>query len=189
MVRRSLFSVTCAAAVGVGLLALIPAQAADDLEARLQACNACHGANGEPINAQTPIIWGQQTSFLVKQLHDYRSEDRRNAVMSPIAETIKPEEWRKTAAYFAAKSWPARATPAAAAAQPAGMDLCAKCHQEKFAGGLPAPRLAGQSYEYLIAAMNSFANDERTNNADMATLMKALSSGERDAMAKYLAGL
>ena len=116
MVRRSLFSVTCAAAVGVGLLALVPAQAADDLEARLQACNACHGANGEPINAQTPIIWGQQTSFLVKQLHDYRSEDRRNAVMSPIAETIKPEEWRKTAAYFAAKSWPAKATPAAAAA-------------------------------------------------------------------------
>ena len=56
MVRRSLFSVTYAAAVGVGLLALVPAQAADDLEARLQACNACHGANGEPINAQTPII-------------------------------------------------------------------------------------------------------------------------------------
>jgi cytochrome c553 len=185
---RSLFSFTCGAALMLAAVAA-PANAADDLEVRLLTCNVCHGQNGKPVSTMIPTIWGQTTAYLVKQLHDYRTEDRHNAIMSPIAETIKPEEWRKVAAYFTAKTWPANPNPASGATQPAGMDLCAKCHQEKFVGGLPAPRLAGQSYEYLIAAMNSFANDQRENSADMAALMKGLSPGEREAMAKYLAGL
>jgi hypothetical protein len=37
--------------------------------------------------------------------------------------------------------------------------------------------------------MNSFADDKRTNSQDMATLMKGLTPAQRDAMAKYLAGL
>jgi cytochrome c553 len=190
---KSLVIFTCGAAVMLALVA-VPANAADELEAKLQSCNACHGENGQPISATIPTIWGQQQSYLVKQLHDYRTEDRHNPIMSPIAGTVSPSEWRKTAAHFAAKTWPAKTspatpTPAAAAAAPNGTALCEKCHQEKFVGGMPAPRLAGLSYEYLIAAMNSFANDERTNNADMATLMKGLSAGERDAMARYIAGL
>jgi cytochrome c553 len=56
-------------------------------------------------------------------------------------------------------------------------------------GGAPAPRLAGLSYEYLAGAMNSFADGTRTNNGDMPGFMKALSDSDRDAMARYLAGL
>ena len=37
--------------------------------------------------------------------------------------------------------------------------------------------------------MNSFANDERTNNLDMPGFMKALAESQRDAIAHYLAGL
>jgi cytochrome c553 len=191
MVKHLVF-LTCGAALGLAAAAM-PANAADDLEAKLQMCNACHGASGQPANAAIPIIWGQTTAYLVKQLHDYRSEDRANSVMSPVAQMIKPEEWRKAAAYFAAKSWPAKSAEKTAAPAPAsppnGLALCEKCHQEKFAGGLPAPRLAGQSYEYLLAAMNSFADDTRTNSQDMATLMKQLSPAERDAIAKYISGL
>ena len=51
------------------------------------------------------------------------------------------------------------------------------------------PRLAGLSYEYLVAAMRAFANEERTNNDDMMKIMKMFSESERDAMARYLAGL
>ena len=47
------------------------------------------------------------------------------------------------------------------------MTNCRACHGENYEGGAPAPRLAGQSYDYLLASMNSFANDERTNNLDM----------------------
>lgn len=188
---KALVSATCGAAALLALAA-VPANAQDALEARLQACNACHGQNGQPIDKSIPIIWGQTTAYMTKQLHDYRGEDRQSPVMSPFAGMIKPEEWRKVAAYFAAKPWPAK--PAAAGPAPAAppepkIAVCRICHQPNFEGGLPAPRLAGQSYEYLVGAMNSFAADTRTNSADMQTLMKMLTAEERDAIAKYLAAL
>ena len=63
----------------VGVLAVIvaltarPVNAADDIESKAQACAACHGENGVPTNAVTPIIWGQQSYYLYKDLHDYHS--------------------------------------------------------------------------------------------------------------------
>ena len=184
---KHLVCVTLGAAAAVATVHA--ASAADDLEARLQTCNACHGADGKPISAAIPIIWGQQTAYLVKQIHDYRAKDRDNAVMTPLAGTIKQEETRKAATYFTAKTWPAAAHAVAAASEPSGMTVCKACHQPSFEGGLPAPRLAGQSYEYLAAAMESFANGERTNSADMTKLMKMVTKADRDAMAHYLAGL
>jgi cytochrome c553 len=188
---KTLVSLGCGAAAMVAL-AIAPANAADELEAKLQTCNACHGQNGQPVDKSIPIIWGQTTAYLTKQLHDYRSEDRNNPVMSPLAGMIKPEEWRKVATYFTAKPWPAKqasAGPAPAAPPEQKIAVCRICHQPNFEGGLPAPRLAGQSYEYLVGAMTSFADDKRTNSQDMATLMKMLSAEERDAIAKYLAAL
>ena len=49
--------------------------------------------------------------------------------------------------------------------------------------------MAGLSYEYLITSMRGFATDERTNNGDMPTLMRALTDSEREAMARYLSAL
>jgi cytochrome c553 len=179
---------TIAGAVTILAILALPANA-DELEDSLQTCNACHGQNGEPIAAIIPIIWGQQESFLVKQLHDYKSKDRENPIMTPLAEGIKQPDIRKVARYFAAKTWPARHAADAAASPPAGMTVCRICHQENFQGGLPAPRLAGQSYEYLVGAMNAFADEQRTNSADMMKLMKALTPAERQAMARYLSTL
>jgi cytochrome c553 len=166
-----------------------PTNAAEEIDAKLQVCSACHGANGVPINAMTPIIWGQTEYFIVKQLHDYKAGDRENPIMSTFAKTLTQADLRPAARYFAGKTWPARTTPAATASPPDKITVCQICHQERFAGGLPAPRLAGQSYDYLIAAMNSFANGERTNNADMVKIMQELSPAERDGIAKYIAGL
>jgi cytochrome c553 len=184
-----LFSTILGAAVGFAVAA-VPADAADDIEAKVQSCAVCHGQNGVPIDPKTiPIIWGQQQSYLVKQLRDYRNGERDNPIMSPIAKALAQEDLRKIAAYFAAKSWPARQAAAAAASPPNGIAQCQPCHQPNFEGGPPAPRLAGLSYEYLVASMRDFAADERTNNGDMPKFMQALTDGERDAMARYLSGL
>jgi cytochrome c553 len=172
------------------VLAAVPANAADDIEAKAEACTACHGQNGVPIDPKTiPIIWGQQQSYLVKQLHDYRSGDRDNPIMSPIAKGLAQDDLRKIAAYFAVKSWPAQTAAAVNPSPPHGITQCQPCHQPNFEGGPPAPRLAGLSYEYLAATMRSFAADERTNNGDMPKFMQALTDSERDAMARYLSEL
>jgi len=171
-------------------LAASAARAADDVEAKAQTCAACHGETGTPTDPKIiPIIWSQQESYIVKQLHDYRSGDRENPIMTPIAKDLAQEDLRKIARYFAAKPWPAAAQPAMAAALPKGAAQCQPCHQPKFEGGMPAPRLAGLSYDFLIAQMNAFADGQRTNNLDMPKFMQMLTPAEREAIARYLAAM
>jgi cytochrome c553 len=165
------------------------AEAARILGAKLLVCNTCHGESGQPKNAAVPIIWGLQENYLLKQLHDFQSGDRNNEVMIWMSTALTPAELGSAAAYFAKKTWPARPTAAAASPQPAAVAVCAACHQQNLVGGVAAPRLAGQRYEYLVEAMRRFAEGERTNNPDMRRIMEAISPADRDAMARYISGL
>jgi cytochrome c553 len=173
----------------------IPSSASQaEFGAKLLVCNACHGDNGVPKNATIPIIWGQQEKFLGKQLHDFQSGTREFEVMSWMTINLAPPELDAAAASFAKKSWPARPAGAARPSPPAGIAVCQICHQQNLAGGPSpsgptAPRLAGQRYEYLVEAMRRYAEGERTNSAEMLTIMGALSPAERDAMARYMSGL
>jgi len=177
------------AALGIAF-ALPPAQAADDMDAKAQPCAACHGQNGVPTDPKTiPVIWGQEQSYLMKQLRDFRNGERKSAVMAPIAKDLAEGDLRRLAAYFAAKPWPARRAAATPPSPPKGIAQCQACHQPKFQGGMPAPRLAGLSYEYLVGSMHAFAAEERTNNLDMPRFMQALSERERSAFARYISGL
>jgi cytochrome c553 len=182
---------TIIAAGAISVFLGMPAQAQGDIEAKVQICAACHGANGVPNDPKTiPNIWGQQPYYLLKQLMNYRNGMREHPVMTAIARSLQEADLRPMAAYFAAKPWPAK-TPAAtpASAPPAGLTMCTPCHQQNFQGGFSWPRIAGLSYEYLVSSMNSFATEQRTNNTDMVQFMKMFSEQERDAMARYLAGL
>ena len=170
-------------------LAIAPAHAADEIEAKAQLCAACHGDKGAPADPKTiPVIWGQEQSYLMKQMRDFRNGERASAIMSPIAKGLAEGDLRKIAAYFAAKTWPARAS-AKPPLPPKGIAQCQACHQPDFQGGMPAPRLAGLSYEYLVAAMRAFATEERTNNLDMPKFMQMLTERERNAIARYLSAL
>ncbi len=172
-----------------------PAKAAEasasqaEFGAKLLVCNACHGDKGVPKNASIPVLWGQQENYLAKQLHDFQSGDRNFEVMSWMASSFAPSELALAAAYFAKKSWPARSAAVASASPPPIAAVCQVCHQQNFVGGLPAPRLAGQSYEYLVEAMRRYAEGERTNNSDMMKMMQAISPAEREAMARYISSL
>jgi cytochrome c553 len=196
--RRFAIAFVVASTVGALAAIAVPARADDDaVAAKAQACATCHGQNGTPISANFPIISGQQGNYLYKELHDFHSGDRKNPIMAPLVQGTSLDELRALANYFAAKPWPGKQTASTAAPSPAPpsdaiaakIQTCKACHQANFEGGAPAPRLAGLSAEYLTSAMNAFANGQRTNNLDMPGFMKALSQGEREAIAKYLAGL
>src|SRR5215470_19614752 len=90
------------------------AEAEAILGAKLLVCSTCHGADGVPRNAATPIIWGLQENYLLKQLHDFTSGDRDNEVMTWMATALTPAELGSAATYFSKKSWPARSAAAAA---------------------------------------------------------------------------
>ncbi len=176
-------------AVVISAIVAVPANAQDDIAAKTAVCGACHGQSGEPVNGTTPIIWGQQGNYLYKELHDYHSGERSNSIMAPLVKNFSLQDLRSIANYFAGKTWPARQSAAPAGSPPEGIAMCKACHGQNFEGGAPAPRLAGLSYEYLIGAMNSFADGQRTNNLDMPGFMKALSESQREAIAHYLSAL
>src|SRR5207249_1754335 len=101
--------------------------------------------------------------------------------------------------HFAKRNWPTRSAGAASASPPSSVALCQICHQQNFVGGPIAPRLAGQSYEYLIESMRRYAEGERTSsnatvpmlqrNAEMVQIMRAIPPAEREALARYISGL
>jgi cytochrome c553 len=164
------------------------AEATAFLNAKLLICNTCHGPDGVPRSAPTPVIWGQQENYLVKQMHDFVKGDRDSEVMSWMATALTPSEIESAAAFFAKKNWPAKSA-AASASQPPIAAVCAACHGQNFVGSLAAPRLAGQTYGYLVESMRRYAEGERKNNTDMMRMMEAISPAERDAIARYIAGL
>src|SRR6202140_3051275 len=144
--------------------------------AKLLVCNTCHGDNGVPKGPSIPIIWGQQDNYLLKQLRVFEHGDRNAEVMAWMSKTLTPAEKGPSAGNFAKKTWPARTSNAAATPAPRGIAVCQSCHEAKFMGavqaeGVRTPRLAGQTYEYLVESMRRFADGGRTNNADMVQIM------------------
>jgi len=125
----------------------------------------------------------------MKQMRDFRNGERKSAIMSPLAKNLAEGDLRKIAAHFAAKTWPARRASAKPPSPPKGIAQCQACHQPYFRGGMPAPRLAGLSYEYLATEMREFAAEERPNNLDMPKFMQMLTERERNAIARYLSAL
>ena len=165
-----------------------------EFSAKLLVCNVCHGDRGTPKSGNIPIIWGQQENYLLKQLHDFDKGDRNVEVMTWMSKTLTPAEQGPSAGNFAKKTWPAKAAGAASPPAPRGIAVCQACHQQNYLGavqaeGVTTPRLAGQTYEYLVESMRRFAEGERTNSADMVQIMKAIPAADREAMARYLSSL
>lgn len=169
-----------------------PSASADSIETRLQLCASCHGRNGLPSDRTVPIIWGQQTAYLRKQLNDYRDGDRDSQIMSSIAESLSDGEISQIVTHFGDAKWPEQSTFPQPAA-PAALATCKACHNASLTGGASpagaAPRLAGQDSPYLNDTMTKYADGERANSSVMSELMKDLSPADRKAMADYLAAM
>ena len=182
-------------AVVAALLAGATAASADTIEEKAQLCGACHGANGLPQDASTPIIWGQQAGYLYLEFRDFQKGARKNDLMTPIAQSLPKEDALALAEYFAAKPWRNARAPAASKAD-ADIAIavnksivCTSCHLEEYQGDSSVPRLAGQERDYLLKTIMDFRNRTRANNPGMSDLMNAAAPDQLAAMANYLAGL
>lgn len=168
-----------------------------------QICVACHGADGNsplPIN---PSLAGQHPEYLFRQLNEFKSGSRNNAVMMGMAAGLSTEDMRNLAAYYAAqKPNETAAKDKELVAQgrmlfrggnvASGVAACAGCHSPNGAG-IPSqyPRLAGQHPEYLVAQLKAFRAGERANSSSnmMRAVAARLTDKEIAAVAEYLSGL
>jgi cytochrome c553 len=193
-------------ATSATLAAGAPAQAAfkpdiakgQTLSATCIACHTADGSRGAPAN---PIIQGQHPEYLVKQLLEFKSGKRKNAVMAGMVATLSEEDMRHIAAFYASK----KAKPGFAKLKDSvalgeriyrggimskQVPACAGCHSPNGAG-IPAqyPRLASQHAEYTEAQMLAFRSGARANSAQMATIAAKMNDAEIKAVSDYIAGL
>ncbi len=74
-----------------------------------------------------------------------------------------------------------------------GVPACAACHGANGEGNYLAnfPSLSGQNSDYVIAELNKFANDQRSNdpNSIMRDIAGRMTDKEIKAVASYVAGL
>ena len=164
-------------------------------------CAACHtndGSRGSPAN---PILQGQHPEYLVKQLTEFKSGKRQNAVMSGMAAALTEDDMKNVAAFYAGKvAKPGFAKNKATVElgekiyrggiADRSIPACAGCHSPNGAG-LPSqyPRLAGQHADYTEAQLVAFRSGARKNSVPMTGVAAKMNDREIKAVADYIAGL
>ena len=84
----------------------------DTMEARLMACAACHGTQGQGTNnAYFPRLAGKPAGYLMNQLVAFRDGRRRYPPMNYLLEYIPDAYLRQMAEYFSALRPPRSNTP------------------------------------------------------------------------------
>lgn len=171
------------------------AHAADPEPAKSQACAACHGPGGRSSDPAIPSLAGQPKQFIATQLVMFREGNRKNAVMSPFAAGLSNAELNMLAGYFSAQTPapPGRTVSAEVAAtgkRLTDQNNCTNCHGPALLGQQHIPRLAGQQAEYLRMQLRGFKASTRFDmDGQMTSAAQALSAGDIDLLAEYLAGL
>ena len=164
-------------------------------------CAACHGADGNSTIVFNPKLAQQHPEYLVKQLHDFKSDKRADPVMKGFATMLSDEEMRNISAWLAKQ--PAKNGFATdkdlvllgeriyrGGIAERNIAACVSCHSPNGAG-IPAqyPRLSGQHADYTAKQLVAFRDGTRGNNLPMRDVAAKLNDREIKAVADYIAGL
>jgi cytochrome c553 len=193
------FSAAPALAAGAAATATPPDLAKG--QATAATCMACHMADGSRGAPANPIIAGQFPEYLAKQLHEFKSGKRKNAIMQGMAAILSDDDIRNVAAFYASK----QAKPGAATNKDTillgekiwrggiadrKIPACAGCHGPSGAG-IPAqyPMMAGQHAEYTKTQLLAFRSGLRANSVPMTGVAAKMNDKEIEAVSDYIAGL
>ncbi len=184
-------------------------------QAKAVTCIGCHGVNGNSVVPSFPKLAGQNEGYLLKQLQDFKSGARIDAIMAGIVTSLSDTDMANLAAYYAEQ------TPVNVAAQTSAsialgesiyrggkknpsVTACIACHGPQ-GKGIPLagfPSLFGQHAAYTIKQLKEFrqhsinqqTGDNQPSRANdfegvMINFSKSLTNAEIDAVARYIAEL
>lgn len=201
--KKTVIAVLSAAFVGL-LPNLVLAQGdAAAGQAKSALCATCHGADGNSQLAINPKLAGQNASYMVKQLQDFKSGARAGATMAAMVLSLSDQDMEDIAAWYASQE------PTLLGADPESIELaeslyragnsdiavaaCSACHSPTGQGNAPAgfPALSGQHPEYTLQQLKDFRSGARANDgsAMMRTVVERLTDTELEALASYVSGL
>lgn len=174
-------------------------------------CTACHGSDTNPmtLSPQHPNLRGQHAGYIVRQLQAFKSGQRKNENMSPMAAPLSEQDMADLAAYFS--SLPkviegAEKNPELIAAgeklyrggnKEIGLPACIGCHGPQGNGNPLAkfPQLSGQRSEYTLKQLKDFKAGTRGSdttqapNLMMRQIASKMSDSDMKAVSEYIAGL
>jgi len=166
-------------------------------------CAACHGVDGNSAISANPKLSGQHPEYLYKQLTNFKSGARANAVMSGMAGMLSDADMHLVAEYYSKQTLSlgqAKTNGSGslgekiyrAGIQANAVPACASCHGPT-GDGLPVkyPRLGGQHTEYVLNQLRQFRLGTRANDEAkvMRTIAAKLTDQEMEAVADYIQGL
>jgi len=166
-------------------------------------CAACHAIDRNSAITANPKLAGQHPEYLYKQLTNFKSGERANAVMSGMAGMLSDADMHAVAEYFSKQTLnlgQAKTNGAGslgekiyrAGIQANNVPACAACHGPS-GDGLPVkyPRLGGQHSEYVLNQLRQFRLGTRANDEAkvMRTIAAKLTDQEMEAVADYIQGL
>jgi len=189
-----------------------------DMEAgktKAAVCGACHGRDGNSGIAMNPKLAGQGAQYIYKQLMDFKSGARSNAIMSGQAAALSEQDAKDIAAFYAAqetslgtveKQYLELGQSLYRGGNPeTGLPACIACHGPAGKGMSSAgfPALAGQHTQYtkdqLIAFRAAGRGDHKgTKRSDpsvdsgigmMQSIAAKMTDDEIEAVSSYIFGL
>ena len=166
-----------------------------------QVCVACHAADGNSSIPENAKLAEQHPEYLVKQLEEFKSGKRANAIMSGFAAMLSEEDMKNISFWLASqtnKPGFAKDKDSVAVGEriyrggisDRSIPACASCHSPNGAG-IPAqyPRLSGQHADYTATQLTAFRDGVRKNNEVMTGVAAKLNDREIRAVSDYIAGL
>jgi cytochrome c553 len=141
--------------------------------AKAGVCLACHGLNGNSAMPENPSLAGQHATYTAKQLRLFKSGERNNPIMMPMAQPLSDQDILDLAEYYSEQ------TPAGLEADPsywkdgeklyrAGdaqrqVPACIACHGPVGRGNDPAtfPALRAQHAVYTRKQLIDYAEGKR----------------------------
>lgn len=168
-----------------------------------QVCAACHAVDGNSAAAANPKLAGLNAEYLNKQLVEFKSGARKNAIMAGIVANLTAQDMQNLAAYYSAQQpKPGTAKDQQLALtgekiyrggiQGAGVPACASCHGPQ-GKGIPVqfPRVAGQHGDYIYTQLNAFRLGTRANDGAkmMRTIAAKMTDADMKAVSAYIQGL
>ena len=190
--------------------------AAGDAEAgqtKSATCMGCHGLAGNSEIASFPKLAGQGEAYLLKQLQNFKSGERNNAIMAVVASLLSEQDMMDIAAYYSIQTISENSAKGDAKTIELGRKIyvggkmdtqttaCIACHGPKGLGIPTAgfPSLSAQHADYIAVQLKAFRQysiNEQTGSVDvsrtnemMVNVAKGLTTVEIEALAQYIAGL
>ncbi|HET6431918.1 c-type cytochrome [Dyella sp.] len=174
-------------------------------QGKAAVCGACHGLDGNSSDPQYPKLAGQHESYIARQLTNFKSAKRQNAIMMGMAAPLSEQDMHDIGAYFSTKvSRPGVADEALVelgqqlyregdAAR--GIPACMACHLTDGRGnpGAVYPQLAGQHAQYVEATLKAWHDGtvwgDDAHAQIMPAIAKKLDTKDITALASYIEGL